>query len=137
MIETRFGRSFGLIVVDACVDGPRRSVPLTLALDTGSTATVICPWVVDAVGHSVRDAEQLTRVRSAVGDEQGYTLRVDQFAALGFAHARFLVHVFDLPEGYGIDGLVGLSFLDRLNYEIRSADNLFRAVLVSSAVGDG
>ncbi len=126
MIETRFGRSCGLIVVAASVDGPRRSVPITLALDTGATETVISPWVVDAVGHTVREAEQVTRVRSAIGDEQGYILRVARFAALGFAHERFRVHVFDLAEGYGIDGLIGLTFLDRLNYEIRSVENVFR-----------
>ncbi len=127
MIETRFGRSCGLIVVDANLVGPRREITVMLALDTGSTETVVSPWVVDAVGYSARDGEQLTRVRSAIGDEQGYILRVERFATLGFSHERFRVHVFDLAEGYGIDGLVGLSFLDRLNYEIRSVEGLFRA----------
>jgi hypothetical protein len=42
---------------------------------------------------------------------------VARFATLGFSHQRFRVHVFDLAEGYGIDGLVGLSFLDHLNYD--------------------
>lgn len=131
MIESRFGRSSGLIVVDASIVGPRRTVTITLALDTGSTETVISPWVVDATGYSVRDGEELTRVRSAIGDEQGYTLRVTRFATLGLACSNFRVHVFDLADGYGIDGLVGLSFLDLLNYEIRSADGLFRAVPVN------
>ncbi|MBK7073617.1 MAG: hypothetical protein IPH44_15060 [Myxococcales bacterium] len=53
-----------------------------------------------------------------------------RFATLGFSHQRFRVHVFDLAEGYGIDGLVGLSFLDHLNYEIRSVESVFRAALV-------
>lgn len=110
--------------------GPAVTVEVALALDTGSTETVINPWVVDALGYTVRDGEQVTRVRSAIGDEQGYTLRVARFAALGFAHERFRVHVFDLAEGYGIDGLVGLTFLDRLNHEIRSVENVFRASLV-------
>ncbi|HET7505101.1 MAG TPA: hypothetical protein VFK02_28980 [Kofleriaceae bacterium] len=29
------------------------------------------------------------------------------------------MHVFDLPDGFGIDGLVGLSFLRRFNVELR------------------
>jgi hypothetical protein len=33
-----------------------------------------------------------------------------------------LIHVHDLPVGFGIDGLLGLSFLKRFNYEIRSAE---------------
>lgn len=126
-IETRVSRVHGLIVVGAVVRGPSGDVEVALALDTGSTETVINPWVVEALGYTVRDGEQITRVRSAIGDEQGYTLRVARFTALGFAHERFRVHVFDLAEGYGIDGLVGLTFLDRLNYEIRSVENLFRA----------
>jgi hypothetical protein len=32
------------------------------------------------------------------------------------------VHVHDLPEGIGIDGLLGLSFLRYFNYEVRSQE---------------
>ena len=38
---------------------------------------------------------------------------------LGFTVSNFPIHVFDLPEGFGIDGLVGLSFLRQFNVEIR------------------
>jgi hypothetical protein len=43
-------------------------------------------------------------------------------SALGFTCNDFRIHVHDLPEGIGIDGLLGLSFLRQLNYEIRSAE---------------
>jgi hypothetical protein len=33
-----------------------------------------------------------------------------------------LIHVHDLPTGIGLDGLLGLSFLKRFNYEIRSVE---------------
>ena len=88
---------------------------------------MVLPWVVDELGYSPRDGEQITRVRSAIGDEHGYTLRVDRFTALGFTRADFRVHVFDLAAGYGIDGLIGLSFLKALNYEVRSREGLVRA----------
>jgi hypothetical protein len=32
------------------------------------------------------------------------------------------VHAHDLPEGWAIHGLIGLSFLRQLNYEIRSTE---------------
>jgi hypothetical protein len=35
----------------------------------------------------------------------------------------FPVHVFDLPEQYGLDGLLGLNFLRKLNYEVRSQEH--------------
>ena len=80
------------------------------------------PDVTDQLGYGAHHGEHITRVRSAVGDEQGYTLRVSRFATLGFELENFRIHVFDLAEGFGIDGLVGLSFLRRFNYEIRSAE---------------
>ncbi len=127
MTATRFDRARDLIVVEAVVVGPLWPVLLALAIDTGSTETVVMPWVVDELGYSPRDGKQITRVRSAIGDEHGYTLRVDRFMALGFTREAFRVHVFDLAAGYGIDGLVGLSFLNALNYEVRSREGLVRA----------
>ena len=58
MIETRFDRSCGLIVVEARLHGPLGPIVLSLAVDTGSTETVVTPWVVDELGYSPRDGEQ-------------------------------------------------------------------------------
>ena len=49
-------------------------------------------------------------------------MRISRFWALGFAVSDFRVHVFDLPDGFGIDGLVGLSFLRQFNVELRLAE---------------
>jgi hypothetical protein len=80
------------------------------------------PEVVDDLGYSPRDGEAITTVRGAIGKEHGYTLRVAHFASLGFAVADFRLHVFDLAAGWGIDGLIGLSYLRQFNYEVRSAE---------------
>lgn len=53
---------------------------------------------------------------------KGYLLRISRFWALGFAVSDFPVHVFDLPDGFGIDGLVGLSFLRQFNIELKMAE---------------
>jgi predicted aspartyl protease len=119
---TRFDRSADLIVVTARLWGRDESTPLALAIDTGSSETVITPDIVDGLGYSARDGDNLTVVRSAVGNEHGYTLRVPRFSALGFTSPDFRIHVFDLAAGYGINGLIGLSFLRQFNYEIRSAE---------------
>ena len=71
-------------------------------------------------------------VRSAIGKEPGYMLRVRRFESLGFGFDDFLIHVHDLPSGFGIDGLLGLSFLKQFNYEIRSAEG---RILVERATG--
>lgn len=132
MRVTSFNRADDLIIVKSQVWGPAGAVPLRLAVDTGSSETVIAARIVDDLGYSPRHGEVITRVRTAVGEEQGYILRVARFIALGFAVPDFRVHVFDLPDGHDIDGLIGLSFLRRFNYEFRSADGEIRVELIAA-----
>lgn len=120
--ETEFDPKLNLILVAGEVSGPLGRTALRLVLDTGASETLLVPEVVDDLGYSPRNAEAVTGVYSAIGKEQGYILRVAEFSALGFTVPDFRVHVFDLADRYAIDGLVGLSFLRRFNYEIRSAE---------------
>ncbi len=122
MKVTRFDPARDLIYVAVQIWGPRTDARLTFALDTGSTETLVVPDVLDDVGYSARDGEQITVIRSAIGDERGYMIRVERFAALGFSAAGCRIHAHDLPDGYGIDGVLGLSFLRQFNYEIRSTE---------------
>src|SRR5262249_14497235 len=92
--------------------------PLSLAFDTAASDTHIVPAIVDDLGYNPRQRESITFVSSAIGKELGYMLRVTRFAPLGFSFPDFAMHVHDLPDGIGIDGLLGLSFLRRFNYEV-------------------
>src|SRR6185436_7553397 len=92
--------------------------PASLAVDTGSAHTVIAAGLIDDLGYSPLQGDQIATVRTAVGKEQGYLLRVSRFWALGFTVSNFHIHVFDLPDGFGIDGLVGLSFLRLFRIEL-------------------
>src|SRR5262249_37523276 len=111
MKVTRFSRARDLIVVDARIFGVRDAQSVSLAIDTASAETVVVPAIVDDLGYSPRDGERITTVRTAIGKEQGYTLRVKRFSALGFTLPDYLINVFDLATGDDIDGLIGLSFL--------------------------
>jgi len=122
MKVTRFSRKRDLIVVDARIWSPRHDQWLSLAVDTASSDTVVTPDLVDLLGYSPRDGEHATTVRSAIGKEHGWTLRVKRFSALGFVVPDYRIHVFDLATGDDIDGLLGLSFLDQFNYEVRSRE---------------
>lgn len=108
--------------------GPRGHKGLTLALDTAATQTRIIPDALDDVGYGPRDGDRVTSITSAIGEEAGYMMKVSKFSALGFTTADFRIHVHDLPETLGIQGLLGLSFLRQLNYEIRSAEGRILAV---------
>ena len=122
MKVTRFDPERDLIIVKARVWGPGGDTRASLALDTGSAHSVIAAGIIDDLGYSPRQGEAITTVRTAVGKEHGYVLRVARFWTLGFTVSDFPVHVFDLPDGFGIDGLVGLSFLRQFNVEIRLAE---------------
>jgi len=117
---TRFDPSADLIFVTGHVSGPNAKLrKLRLVLDTGAAETVIIPEILDELGYSPRHGEAITSLRSAVAEEQGYLIRVARFAALGHHRSDFRIHAHDLPEGWDIDGLIGLSFLRDLNFEIR------------------
>lgn len=128
MKVTRFDPNASLIIVNAMVWGPRGHKGLTLALDTAATQTHIIPDALDDVGYGPRDGDRVTSITSAIGEEAGYMMKVSKFSALGFTTADFRIHVHDLPETLGIQGLLGLSFLRQLNYEIRSAEGRILAV---------
>jgi predicted aspartyl protease len=121
---TRFEPASDLIIIDGRVWSPsgQQDRALHLVLDTGAAETIISPDVLDELGDSARLGEQRTVMRSAVGREEGYMIRVARFRCLGFVETEFRVHAHDLPEGWGIDGLIGLSFLRLLNYEVRSRE---------------
>jgi len=122
MKTTLFTPLRDLIVIEAEVWGPWKPRKLDLALDTASAHTVILPEIMDQLGFNPRDGIVITGVYSAVGKEQGYLIKVPRFSALGFTVTDFPIHVFDLASHYGIDGLIGLSFLHRYNYTVRSAE---------------
>lgn len=124
MRVTRFDPTRDLIIVEGYVRGPREGTGrlLQLVLDTGAAETIIIPEVLDELGYNPRQGEAITVMRSAVGREEGYLIRVARFACLGHRANDFRVHAHDLPEGWSIDGLIGLSFLRQLNYEIRSVE---------------
>lgn len=78
------------------------------------------------IGYSPRDGIRRTKIRTAIGAEEGYVLRVAELTVLGFTLTSFPVNVFDL--GYeDIDGLLGMNFPSDFNDEIRSSE---RRILV-------
>jgi predicted aspartyl protease len=119
---TRFDPTESLIVIRARILGPLDEKDISLAFDTAATQTHIIPDVLDEIGYSPRHGDQVTSVTSAIGEESGYMMRVARVSALGFAISDFRIHVHDLPESLGIQGLLGLSFLKLFNYEVRSIE---------------
>lgn len=122
MKVTRFDPNDSLIIVHAMVWGPRGHKGLTLAFDTAATLTHVIPDALEDIGYGPRHGDRITSITSAIGEEPGYMMNVERFSALRFTETDFRIHVHDLPETLGIQGLLGLNFLRGLNYEIRSAE---------------
>jgi hypothetical protein len=127
---TRFDPTDSLIIVTARVWGPHGDKQLSLALDTAATQTHVIPEFLDEIGYGPQYGDRITSVTSAIGDEPGYMMPVMRLSALGFELTDFRIHVHDLPETLGIQGLLGLSFLRRFNYEIRSAEGRILAARI-------
>lgn len=53
------------------------------------------------------------------GVQHGHLLRVHRFEALGADLASFEVQALALQDEYGIDGLLGMNFIERFNFTIR------------------
>jgi predicted aspartyl protease len=124
MTVTTFDPANDLIIVQAYVQGAHgQERELRLVVDTGAGPTIIASEILDELGYSAREhGDQLASTRSIAGREHGYMLRVRQLECLGMVERDFRVYAQDLPSGWGIDGLIGLSFLRLLNYEVRSLE---------------
>jgi hypothetical protein len=102
------GRS---VVVDARITGPRNTTLARLILDTGASATLIRPWVLEAVGYALGSSPGSRRLRSATGGGSAPVVVARQLTALGHARIDFPVAAYDLPPAVTVDGLLGLDFL--------------------------
>jgi predicted aspartyl protease len=131
MILTPFDPTRDLIYVSAMVWSPRgEPQEARMVFDPGAAMTMLSPDFTDELGYGAHMGDRRTVVRSAIGSEPGYLMRVARFGVLGFELADFSIHVHDLPDD-DIDGLLGLDFLRRLDYEVRSARGEIRTRLAS------
>jgi clan AA aspartic protease (TIGR02281 family) len=118
--ETSFEIEGDLIVIEAMIVGPGGRDTARLVLDTGATLTTLQPAIAELIGYTAAHRVSRSVVRSAVGNEPGYIVRMAQLTALGVTLKDVSVNVSDL--GHGIDGLLGMSFLCELNFEVRLSD---------------
>jgi len=78
-----------LIIVEVDVKGPLGPAVGRFVLDTGAVATTMIPELAALIGYSARDGFKQVKIHTAVGEEEGYLLRVAEFSTLGFALPDF------------------------------------------------
>jgi predicted aspartyl protease len=123
----------GLILVWGTLRGPTGERRVRLLLDTGAAMTLILPEVLDGLGYSARDGDKITGISTASAViEQGYRLRVRYFEALGFEFHDFRIHAHELPD-YGVEGLLGMDFLEKFDFEVRMSEQRIQLERAGSA----
>jgi len=117
-----FERSGDLMTITARVWRSDEYRERLLVIDTGAAATSIEPAILEALGYSSRDAILRTRVPTPAGIQRGRLFKVHRFSALGADLPNFAVQALALNDEYGVDGLLGMNFLERFNFMVRPVE---------------
>ena len=111
-----------LIHIPGTIWGPLGQQNLRLVFDPGSYRTILKTGLTDFLGYQATCKSKRVSTTSVVGSEWGYTVTLQRMAILGFDFENVEIACFDLPEKYGIDGLIGLDMLDRFEVTLRHKD---------------
>ena len=110
-----FDPARGLIVVRAELHGPLAAVGLNLALDTGASQTMINVIPLTLAGYLPGGAVEHVEITTGSGIAYAPRVPVLRVSASGNEKAEFPVLAHTLPPSAGIDGLLGLDFMqDRI-----------------------
>jgi predicted aspartyl protease len=101
----------GLIVVSAELVGPSGKAFLRLALDTGATSTVVNVGALVALGYDPALTSERVQITTGSSIEFVPQVKLEKIAAMGHERVDFVVLCHTLPASVGVDGLLGLDFL--------------------------
>lgn len=105
-----FTSTRGLIMVQVKVTRPSGSAILSLALDTGATATLINQSRLMQLGYDPAAQPDRLQITTGSGVEFVPRITVGKITALGQEQNSFPVLGHTLPPSAGVDGLLGLDF---------------------------
>lgn len=105
-------RRHKLLYIRAAVgDGMASPVIARLLVDTGSSYTVLSKQVIQSARCEI-SASRLIAITAASGIVQAPRLKIPLFSALGRSAVEYDVVALDLPTSAGVDGLLGIDFLE-------------------------
>jgi predicted aspartyl protease len=110
-MSTSFRSESGIIVVQAELEGPVKNWVLNLALDTGSTRTLINSRILVSTGYDLALSTDRLEITTASGMDFAPLLTISKLKALGRTCRDLPVVGHTLPPSSGVDGLLGLDFL--------------------------
>jgi hypothetical protein len=121
VVITKLERRDGLLLARGRLWGPLGGVDVALFVDTGAGITLIQPRTLAKIGYGALSRGKLTQVATATHVQHGYLQEADRLETIGFVFKKPTVDVCPLPSKFDdVDGLLGLSELDQLDYTIYS-----------------
>lgn len=107
-----------LILVPVQVRHKRAVRRPTMALDTGARRTLITPELGRALGVEPESLERATRLVGLTGPTFAGALGLQTVSVLGIEVTDLQVVCHPLPVDFGIEGILGLDFLNRFRVVI-------------------
>lgn len=112
MSKIYFDKKLPLIVVEAYIEA--KSIrSMVMALDTGSSRTIIPYEAALAIGCDPTGSRQRTRIITGSGIEIAPVVSLKSIQVLGRTVRNLKVVCHNLPEEGYVDGLLGLDFLKK------------------------
>lgn len=106
-----FKSDYGLIFIEARLQGIEKDVALILALDTGATGTVISAKRLDEAGYNLKNFDDEIYITTGSDVITVPKIEIENLTALGKSKENFAVIAHDLPPSASVDGVLGLDFL--------------------------
>ncbi|MBN1115138.1 MAG: aspartyl protease family protein [Oligoflexia bacterium] len=111
--KIEFSFTNNLIILDGQVFGKSGKADLLCAIDTACGVTTINSDFLFKVGYKVSDGLKISNAVSTSGKEQGFLLNVSKFVFGGLEFYETVIDALYMPEGLGIDCLIGNDILSR------------------------
>lgn len=105
-----FDRLYTLVAARCAIVGPAGAKQCTLALDTGSTYTVVAASMLRRAGYEWGSDAPAVSIITPNTSTSARRLRIERFVALGEERGTFSVLAYDFPVGMPVDGLLGPDF---------------------------
>ncbi len=108
-----------LIVVQAIIKGPASWQLLDLALDTGTTLTLIPPETAAAIGYRPETSMERFEITVAGSRVEAPVITIQSLTVLGRTVRNLNVICHTLPSSSPVNGLLGLNFMRQFNVLLR------------------
>ena len=110
-MTSRFEPDKDLVVVRSELYGPAGNTIVRLAVDTGATMTLLNVTPLKLVGHDPSSSSARIEVTTGSGVEHVPCVSVNSIKAMGHERTNFPVLAHTLPLSAGVDGVIGLDYM--------------------------